>query len=113
MSKSLTNQSNVIQLYVRRAKLDEIADQNIAQGVQLCLSMNKSLTNQSNVIQFADKKRAIITARAEVQFCLTIVGWDMWADRPTARPKVLETILKYLDEPERVRQALRELGEPV
>ena len=66
----------------------------------------------TNVIQFADKKRAIITAR-EVQLCLTVAGWDMWADRPKARPKVLETLLKHLDESERVRQALRELGEAV
>ena len=48
----------------------------------------------TNVIQFADKKRAIITAR-EVQLCLTVAGWDMWADRPKARPKVLETLLKH------------------
>ena len=66
----------------------------------------------SNAIQFADKKRAIITARG-VQFCLAVVGWDMWADRPKARPKVLETLLKDLDVSERVRLALRELGEEI
>ena len=68
----------------------------------------------TNVIQLADVRRAkldAITAQQaanEVELCLLLAqGYQK------NRPKVLKTILEYLDEPELVRLALRALGEAV
>ena len=69
----------------------------------------------SNVIQFADVRRAKLDKIAaqqtakDVDLCLFITS----GYQPKSKPRILEAILEVLDESERVRLVLRELGEAV
>ena len=107
--------NNVIQLDVRRAKLDELTNQNIAQGVELCLSA--AFTAASMLTgQALPPVRCRISAKEGISEAMA-QGFKKH------RPEILEGILKALDTPEyrqlwrgsvdEVRQGLRELGEDV
>ena len=82
MSKPLTNQNNVIHLDVRRAALDEVATQNIAQGVQLCL--DAAFTNRGRIS--AKAKEGISEAMRQ--------GFKKH------KREILEGVLKALDNPD-------------